>query len=137
MRLKRLTLFLRTLTFRDFRGGRRQINIEKLAPLGGISCLCETEIHNQHEARRVAWRCVANIQHGTQLVWLRPVVFDMSLMKMLHANLHHLVGYGYDVYLACREGDEGLVALGALLGYQRAVCGVYADALALGGACDA
>ena len=38
------------MTFRDFRGGAWTINIDKLAPLG--ACLCETEIHNQHEARR-------------------------------------------------------------------------------------
>ena len=56
---------------------------------------------------------------------------------MLQAYLHHRVGYLHDVYLTFGEGEFGLAILDALLGYQHAVCGVYADVCALGGSCDA
>lgn len=56
---------------------------------------------------------------------------------MLHPYLHHRVAYGHDVYLINGEGKSGLALLGPLSCYQNSVCGVYADVIALGGACDA
>ena len=56
---------------------------------------------------------------------------------LLHAYLHHRVGYLHDVYLAGGYGELGALALGGGGGYQRAACGVEADGRTLGGTCDA
>jgi len=43
---------------------------------------------------------------------------------LLHAYLHHCIGYGHDVYLAGGYGEVGALALGDGGGYQCAIGGV-------------